>query len=945
MRSNITHPIKSVFEDGMQADPTASMRERDNSISCIPQGKGVVPQPPSFPSHRPWVRLGSLLALTGYISQIACQFLIVSGLWLAQASPLSAMQEESLNPYHRSNHDYCYTDEDIETCISAIIAHSAELERAPGSTYLLKPKGTEHLPFRNQAGKPYYAALLPSCSCVAEAHNLMMGIPALPVTYCLDKDNQKGEFVLLLEELLNYDDAASMAAYLTHREQSTGANYKDFKSIIEASREEIDKGGDSDNVVAGIKSQLRNKLSFYRRLAKDVFDELLFHTSKLSNTCYKIVFPFCQNNAHWHVGEIWGEKNGINNYSFTVISHDPYGGGNFSETFSEDAVQIRECLAHRLSLPHLALTPAISPYAASRQSDSVSCGPIMIDDLFKVILDQSLNVPKPYGYGAIPLRRQQVEMIKAVQYIHGTPTLVSVAEANKFVQKNTQWVMELEGLPQNRGNRENKQDILIKGIVSNLQTSLSAPSVPGQEKTGGGLPPANVRPIPLISERNSIFPGLGANASTSVDKSGFYRDTSHPLTHEFWKGKDLSDRLRQIRSDVEKLKDVLTRDKKGPSENSGHFTEEDRERYCDILRCLPCMDNPVQEFLGMHYKMEGFLNLDNPKIVGNGLSGNEVMVLTHNGSSLIAIKKFENTQAKPDSIKEGLEELLYSLVAHNINPYPSKLKMARIYDAVLCPKNSLSLIMEGANTYDIHYFLATSLAEDAVRACAHYLAMFHIGNYKNGHQNINREDYLRHKAESYHKTSYNPLREQDELSLRVGKQQSGPVDVTARNIIRLLPREEQRKFASLVERNRKSFEENCSEIFRSFDPNHIENRGSYFLTKTHGDAHGNNFFYNNDKGLRYNRTQIRKDSFYRITMIDFASIIKTYGDIGDPAEDVGRFLGSLWDWAARPGYRGYKAYGRIHFLQDQFLETYLQRITDEKIFSNNGFYPPKLSEF
>src|SRR5690606_25366969 len=82
-----------------------------------------------------------------------------------------------------------------------------------------------------------------------------------------------------------------------------------------------------------------------------------------------------------------------------------------------------------------------------------------------------------------------------------------------------------------------------------------------------------------------------------------------------------------------------------------------------------------------------------------GGSGCDLTILSHDQTNFMAIKKFSNTE---NGLKEGLSELLYSLAALDINPSPQELKMARIYDAFLCPENHLHLVLEGANAHVIH---------------------------------------------------------------------------------------------------------------------------------------------------------------------------------------------------------------------------------------------------
>jgi hypothetical protein len=455
------------------------------------------------------------------------------------------------------------------------------------------------------------------------------------------------------------------------------------------------------------------------------------------------------------------------------------------------------------------------------------------------------------------------------------------------------------------------------------------------------------------SSSSSSSRPLGESSESQSDMAAsnhpgqFYRDGEHLLTQEFWKGKDLSARLQLLRPVLEELKKCME-DRGYLTKKTEEFTQEDwagylgvfeectSKKHTELFKCFQCAEHSVKELTDIHYDRERFAKIGDLKsITPHGLSGNDVLLLTHQNSNLLAIKKFTNKEGKPHKIEEGLKELLDSLFAHMANPRPSKLKISRIYDAVLCPENSFSLIMEGSNTHDIHHYLATPLASDAVKACAQYLAMFHIGNYQKA--KISQTDYMRHKAEAFNKLSDNPLKDGGiELLSRAGEQQPDVQKVTAGNIIQLLTEEEQKRFECLYHKNLHDFEVNCGTIFRSLRVG-SQKEPFYFLTKTHGDAHGNNFFYNGKESLRVNGYPLSKDSFYRASIIDFSSIIRTYRGIGDPAEDVGRFMGSLQDWAARPVEPGQpedpklKAYETVQSLQEEFLNSYLHIITAKKI--------------
>ncbi|MCE3230083.1 MAG: hypothetical protein K0R52_11 [Alphaproteobacteria bacterium] len=501
------------------------------------------------------------------------------------------------------------------------------------------------------------------------------------------------------------------------------------------------------------------------------------------------------------------------------------------------------------------------------------------------------------------------------------------------------------------------------------------------------------------------------NIKDFLDSPEFYKGSKHPLTQEFWKKADLSDRLKEIKTGLEGIKGKIINYKINPNTVDGFYLErckkilkwsksdlslmgcslhlingdetlleenalehapaiiKTKKGYGLIVRMpdnnVDLIPNPVgidlndlDTFFQEHYQQKKtFLAWNNPIIqhitsngghnhlitVNNkeinfsiktikGGSGCDLIILSHNKANFIAIKKF-----KAIEIEEGLNELLHSLIALDINPLPEALKMARIYDAFLCPENCLNLIMEGANTHVIHHFLSGTSAEDVVIACAKYFAKFHVSNYR---QNTDRKKYIEHVALSFKTLEQNLLEEENQeklpLCLAAGQQlpNNEVENINSSNIIHLLPDQDQEKFARLVKEIYKKVKSNWGDIFRSCDADELY----YFLTITHGDAHGNNFFYNDDKSI-----ELPEDSYRRITMIDVGKIIRTYGDIGDPAEDVGRFLGSLWDWCFQQTYTNAKeedAYFQItKNLQQQFIETYLKKI------KGNIFTPERQKKF
>lgn len=408
---------------------------------------------------------------------------------------------------------------------------------------------------------------------------------------------------------------------------------------------------------------------------------------------------------------------------------------------------------------------------------------------------------------------------------------------------------------------------------------------------------------------------------TPMIPTKFYKDDKHPLTQGLWKEIDLSERLKSIRNYIGQIKNEIL----SYNINIIKINEADFEKYKKFFQCF----DPTLELLpGLNLK--DLLNVpDNPQDLIKGFSGAEVKILSCNGTK-VAIKQFKD-------IKAGLTELLHSLVALDINPSPQDIKMARIYDAVICPENRFHIIMEAAETYDIHDCLSMEYSTEAVDACAEYLAAFHIANYYKLKELTNRKKFLDYAAYYSNTLSHHSIEEQAGpvlFSLISRENRTDLEDIKSDNILQLLPKEDQEKFISFLKIIHTRFKENSSEIFRLINSEEGLKANPYFLTINHGDAHRCNFFYNNSANLvNSNGSEIERDSLHRITMIDFASIVETYGDIGDPAGDVGRFLGSLWDWAAQ---QDYETYEKIFALQTHFLDTYLHKITEDPIFKQKN---------
>lgn len=330
------------------------------------------------------------------------------------------------------------------------------------------------------------------------------------------------------------------------------------------------------------------------------------------------------------------------------------------------------------------------------------------------------------------------------------------------------------------------------------------------------------------------------------------------------------------------------------------------------------------------------ITLEDLKNRSNGFSGAIVSKPLIRNNTKIIIKKFNN-------IKIGLKDLLGSLAALDVNPSPAELKMARIYDAVFCSDCSegcLSIIMECAGGIDIGQALSTSLPENAIIACAKYLSKFHSKSYNKN--KINGMEFLYHASKPFHTLVHNLLREDNGniplFSLVTTRELPDLEEIDSGSALHLLTETEQNKFIQAAKRNSNIFYKNAIKIYDLLNNDYEKEKEFYFLTVTHGDANGNNFFYNDYKFDEWENISPRSSD--RITMIDFSSIVNTFGNIGDPAEDVGRLLGYLWLCAAQQYDSEEEMYQKASGWEEKFVEAYINEI---KI--SNILIPQKQEDF
>ena len=177
----------------------------------------------------------------------------------------------------------------------------------------------------------------------------------------------------------------------------------------------------------------------------------------------------------------------------------------------------------------------------------------------------------------------------------------------------------------------------------------------------------------------------------AMDEANFYKDSDHPLTQENLKKKGLSGRLK-------KIKTYIDFKRKGTQNyNPKEISKEDFEEYKHILSCTDCKNQSSSDIQDLHLQ-----EICYAEPLGPGYGGAELYKFFDKTTTTpVIIKKFYEKERIEKGIDAGIEELVYSLIALEMNPDPQKLKMVRIYDAILCPKDCLSIMMECAKGEDI----------------------------------------------------------------------------------------------------------------------------------------------------------------------------------------------------------------------------------------------------
>lgn len=294
--------------------------------------------------------------------------------------------------------------------------------------------------------------------------------------------------------------------------------------------------------------------------------------------------------------------------------------------------------------------------------------------------------------------------------------------------------------------------------------------------------------------------------------------------------------------------------------------------------------------------------------------------------------------------EEGFKELCNSLNALRL--IPKELNVTRPYDAAYYPKGSLSIWIEGAEGNSIGYFLSGKNAENAIISSAKYLAKLHMGDINlidNKNWEVSQK-FIENLRKTESKLFNNVLGKEEKNPLfPLETQKKVPIsgeEITSENIKFYLPEEEQQKYQKLSEMIQRNFSKNIKTLSH-FLSDKENNEAFCFATRLlHRDAHIGNIFFTDFQEDNTDRKtfHIPMDSSDRITIIDYASMMENDPDTQEvPIEplglDGGRYLGSLWEWAAQQGDITQEMKEKVLKWERLFFQSYLEEVEKKCIFT------------
>jgi len=329
------------------------------------------------------------------------------------------------------NLNYCYSDDDINTYINT----SVEQELDGYDTqcvYLLRKDFVE----KNNR-KKYRVAITPAVC----AHQ-----QEFPLSYFFDAALQPMDAICQALNQLVKERVFQSLSILKNQELHE-------KLCLYLDEQKIDT--DIIKLIGEILVELNfdeekiTNFTYQRNLANpriDVFHEIMPYLRERADRKVKILFPFNdQDRFHWLLGEVIIHHLKNNEYLVKIQTHDPYGRGQLKDVFYQ---QLKSVIIKKINSyfsESLVRVSNVESEFTPRQNrlDTTSCGIIVSEDLLKRIVEESLDVLKPFPIGAKMLRKSHYE--KICTYGQGASrdaflrnaTIASKNTPNRSVAQNT----------------------------------------------------------------------------------------------------------------------------------------------------------------------------------------------------------------------------------------------------------------------------------------------------------------------------------------------------------------------------------------------------------------------------------------------------------------------------------------------------------------------------
>lgn len=335
-----------------------------------------------------------------------------------------------------------------------------------------------------------------------------------------------------------------------------------------------------------------------------------------------------------------------------------------------------------------------------------------------------------------------------------------------------------------------------------------------------------------------------------------------------------------------------------------------------------------------------------------GHSGAEIYVLHGNSRRNARIAKVLKCPSL-EELKQGFLELSKSLIVLSLNPDPTNLKMPRILSAGFSHFSKskepyvFCMIIEKARGKSIKELLHSKYIdqpdsfEEVLKDSAQFMANFHVkfsqefirnNKIDNDVKNVeikDREKFCRRRISVLLQDLGFNLRGDSFFNF---KEALKNIEGIVGQGIQAPPMRGKNPEST---GEHISFGQHLRDTLSKFEKWHLalEDR-----VMNHGDMHIGNLCYEaeseNPLGNLCYEAESEIQALLRLWMIDFSSTIRTYGAIGDPAQDVGKFIGSIWKEIALCAADAYGDKDRMEFWyntlckwQEVFIETYTPAYT------------------